>query len=103
MAKLVGLKNLCTPALIYLIISSIAIVIMAIQNYNSVNVYCLGNFSCKTSISTFIIFIIKIIYVLFWTWILNLICNAGMPQVAWFLLLLPYILLFILIALLMFS
>jgi hypothetical protein len=44
------------------------------------------------------IFIIKVVYILFWTWILNLICSAGAPGVAWFLVLLPLIVFFILIA-----
>ena len=97
-----GLKNLCTPASIYLVISLIALVIMAAQNYfnGSTNVYCLGSYSCVVS-STLLIFAIKLIYILFWTWILNLICNAGAPGISWFLILVPFILLFILLAYMM--
>jgi hypothetical protein len=74
---------------------------MAIHNYGNFNTYCLGSYTCNVS-STGLVFIIKILYILFWTWILNLICKAGVPQLAWFLVLLPFILFFILIAL-MFS
>ena len=95
-----GLRKLCTPAYVYLVISFIFIIIAAIQNYGNVNVYCLGSYSCDVS-STFLIFIIKLLYVLFWTWILNLICRAGYSSVSWFLLLLPILLFFILLALLM--
>jgi hypothetical protein len=95
-----GLRKLCTPAYVYLVISFIFIIIAAIQNYGNVNVYCLGSYSCDVS-STFLIFIIKLLYVLFWTWILNLICRAGYSGVSWFLLLLPILLVFILVALLM--
>jgi len=97
-----GLKNLCSPARIYLVISLIAIFIMAAQNiYNgSTNVYCLGSYSCNVS-NTILIFVIKFIYVLFWTWILNLICRAGAPGVSWLLLFFPFILFFVLIALMM--
>jgi hypothetical protein len=98
---LVGLKNLCTPAKVYLIISFFFILIMAIQNYNNNDIYCLGYYSCQTD--TTLVFIIKILYVLFWTWILNIICSAGATGVAWFLVLLPYVILFILLALLMIS
>ena len=70
-----GLRKLCTPAYVYLVISVIFIIIAAIQNYGNINVYCLGSYSCDVS-STFLIFIIKLLYVLFWTWILNLICRA---------------------------
>lgn len=97
-----GLKNLCTPASIYLGISLIAIFIMGIQNYisGSANVYCLGSYSCVVS-STVLVFMIKLIYVLFWTWILNLICRAGAPGLSWLLVLFPFILFFVLLAYIM--
>jgi len=91
--------NLCKPALVYLIISTIAIVIMIFQNIGSNNVYCLGMIKCDVPNIT-LIFIIKILYVAFWTWILNLICRSGNTKIAWILLLLPFILFFILILLL---
>lgn len=87
-----GLRKLCTPSYVYLVISMIALFVLMIQNYGNVNTYCLGSFSCDVS-STFIVFLIKFIYILFWTWILNLICNAGAPGIAWFLVLLPFVLL----------
>jgi hypothetical protein len=34
------------------------------------------------------IFIIKIVYVIFWTWVLNLICQQGYTPVSWLLVLL---------------
>lgn len=97
-----GLRKLCTPAYVYLVISMIAILVMAIQNYNNVDVYCLGDYSCN-NVNVTLLFIIKFVYVLFWTWILNLICNAGATNLAWFLVIFPFLLLFILLALLMFS
>ena len=93
----IGLNNLCSPAYFYLVISMIAIVIMAFQNMGNESVYCLGSYTCNVSSST-LIFIIKIIYVLFWTWLLNIICKSGFTSIAWFLVLLPFILLFILIS-----
>jgi len=86
-----GLKNLCTPSYVYLILSIIALIFMAIQNYGNINVYCLGSYSCVVS-STLLIFLIKIVYVLFWTWILNLMCRAGATTFSWFLVLFPFIL-----------
>jgi hypothetical protein len=96
-----GLRNLCTPSYIYLVVSVIALVVMMYQNMGNVDKYCLGSYTCNVS-STALIFIIKAIYILFWTWVLNLICNAGAPGVAWFVLLLPIILLFVLLAGMMF-
>jgi hypothetical protein len=98
---IVGLTKLCPPAKVYLILSSIFIIIMALQNYNNNDIYCLGYYSCQ--VDTVLVFIIKILYIVFWTWILNIICSAGAGAVniAWFLVLFPYIILFILLASLM--
>lgn len=97
---IVGLKKLCPPALFYLVISLISVVLMAFQNYGNENVYCLGTFSCNVS-SVYLIFIMKLVYIIFWTWVLNLICSAGAPAVSWLLVLLPIILFFILIGMMM--
>lgn len=91
-----GLKNLCTPSYVYLVLSTIALVMMAFQNYGNMNVYCLGSYSCVVS-STLLIFLIKIVYVLFWTWILNLMCRAGATTFSWLLVLFPFILFFAII------
>jgi hypothetical protein len=98
----IGLKNLCTPAYVYLVLSILAIVIMLFQNIGNERVYCLGSYNCDVS-STSLIFIIKIIYVLFWTWLLNVICKSGAPLVSWFLVLFPFVLFFILIIISVFS
>lgn len=97
-----GLRNLCTPSYVYLVLSLIALVVMMTQNIGSENIYCLGDYTCDVT-STTMIFLIKIMYVLFWTWVLNLICRAGAPGIAWFLVLFPFILLFIFIGLFMFK
>jgi hypothetical protein len=97
--SIVGLRNLCTPAVIYLAISMMLLVVMYIQNRNNINVYCLGAYECDVTNVT-AIFIVKFIYILFWTWILNLICNSGWTSIAWLLLLLPVIMFFLLVALL---
>ncbi len=97
--SIAGLRNLCTPAFIYLVISMLLLVVMYIQNRNNVDVYCLGAYECDVTNVT-AIFIVKFIYILFWTWILNLICNSGWTSIAWLLLLLPVIMFFLLVALL---
>ena len=98
--QVAGLKKLCTPAFLYLVISLIAIFVMALQNYTNEKVYCLGYYSCNVP-SVYLIFVIKIIYVIFWTWILNLICRSGLPIVSWLLVLFPLILFFLLISIMM--
>lgn len=99
---IVGLRNLCTPAYVYLVISAIAVVGMLYQNYGNIDKYCIGSYSCTVS-STIMVFLIKAIYVLFWTWVLNLICRSGAPGVSWFLVLIPFILMFIFISMMFIS
>lgn len=96
------LRKLCTPSYVYLVISSIALIVMLYQNMGNVNTYCLGDYSCSVS-STALIFIIKAVYILFWTWVLNLMCKANATNIAWLVLLLPVIIMFILIGAMMIS
>lgn len=93
----IGLKNICNPAMVYLVLSVLALLIMAAQNFNGDSIYCLGSYSCNVS-SVSLLFIVKIVYVIFWTWLLNIICKSGYPIVSWILVLLPFLLLFILIS-----
>ena len=97
--SIVGLRNLCTPAVIYLAISMMLLVVMYIQNRNNVDVYCLGAYECDVTNVT-AIFLVKFVYILFWTWILNLICSSGFTSISWLLVLMPIILSFLLVALL---
>ena len=99
---LVGLRDLCTPAYLYLVISIITILVIALQNFGNKNVYCLGPYACDTP-NTYTIFILKMIYVIFWTWILNILCKSGYTSVSWILVLLPYIFMFLLIAIMFLS
>lgn len=94
------LKELCTPAALYFVISMISLVIVIFQNVGNTNSYHVGNFSCRVP-STMLVFIIKFIYIAFWTYILNLICKDGHVGLSWLLVLLPWILLFVIMGLLM--
>lgn len=94
MSGIVGLRNLCSPALFYLILSFISIFTMILQNsYTSPDIYCLGNYSCSANKT--VIILISIVYAVFWTWILNIICSAGASYVSWILVLLPFLLFFV--------
>jgi hypothetical protein len=94
------LKDLCTPAMVYFVISVISLAMVLLQNLGNQNSYTVGSFSCRVP-STALVFIVKIIYILFWTWILNLICKDGHTSISWLLVLLPWILLFVMVGLLM--
>ena len=95
-----SLKELCTPAVIYFVISMVSLVMVLLQNLGNSNSYNVGNFSCSVPNTAFV-FVVKLIYVLFWTYVLNLICKDGHTGLSWLLVLLPWILLFVIIGLLM--
>jgi hypothetical protein len=69
-------SKLCTPALIYLVIAVIGI-LMAIK---------------RTGILSGVV---SLIFVLIWTWFLNFLCKKGYKVVSWLLLFLPFISVFL--------
>ena len=91
---IVGLRKICQPAEFYLAVSLLMLFVMAIQNYFS-DFYCIGPFSCDTNV--LFMFIMKFIYIIFWTWLINIICKSGFTNIAWFLVLIPYILLLVIL------
>ena len=95
-----NISQLCTPSYVYFIISMLSLAMLAIQNLGNRQMYSLGSFSCRVP-STIAVFLLKLLYVLFWTWILNLMCNDGHINIAWFLVLLPFIFMFIIMGLVM--
>ena len=95
-----SIKELCTPAMLYFVISILALFVVLMQNLGNINSYHVGSFSCRVP-NTAVVFIVKLIYVLFWTYVLNLICKDGHTTISWLLVLLPWILLFVMMGILM--
>ena len=89
------LKQLCTPAFLYFVLSMLGVLVSVVQNLGNSRRYNLGMLSARVP-STFLVFLVEIIYILFWTWVLNLMCKDGHKEIAWFLVLIPFILLFLL-------
>ncbi len=88
------LKDLCSPALLYFLISIVGLIIVAIQNMTSnMNTLQLAGMHMRVP-SLLLLFVVKLIYILFWTWILNLICKDGHTTISWLLVLVPFILMF---------
>ena len=92
--KMSTTKNLCTPAFVYFAVSILGLILIIFNNLGNKNIYNLGTFSANVP-NTTLIFVIKLIYILFWTWILNLICRDGHSGIAWALVLFPFILIFL--------
>ena len=88
----------CTPARIYLGISFVALVIIVIQNVlnSNQNELCVGVYKCTMS-HKLLVLVFKVIYMLFWAWLLNFLCKKGLKNLAWFILLLPFLLIAVII------
>ena len=85
------IKDLCTPAYVYFILSSISVLIYVYyMNRNSMN---------NDHTTGGLVF--NVVYYLFWTWVLNLICNSTFLQnkvgknagqvISWLLVLFPIV------------
>ena len=90
-----SVQQLCTPAYVYFVLSVIGIIGAMIQNLGGhKKLYSLGPLHIPVPHVNFV-FIMKIIYVFFWTYLLNLICKDGHKEISWFLVLIPFIMLFV--------
>lgn len=88
--------NLCTPSKIYLVVG---IVLLSISLYydittNDSDKICLGSVKCKVKNKPSY-YLLNVFFILLWAWILNLFCRYGWTKLSWFLLLFPYILMFV--------
>lgn len=66
-------KHLCTPAMVYFVLSMITILLALLNRMSALSI------------------IIKLFFVLLWTWFLNYLCKKGHAGISWFLVLLPFI------------
>lgn len=85
-------KNLCSPSLFYLAVSTIVILSVFVENVGnkSHQHLVIVNSAIRTP-SKLLIFIINIVGIMLWCWILNLMCKANHPEIAWLVVLFPYI------------
>lgn len=69
-----SILSLCSPALLYLIISIFAIIMMIINKMQPLTI------------------VLKTLFIVIWTWVLNLLCNIGHTGISWVLVLVPFVL-----------
>tara|TARA_E500000178_G_scaffold305130_1_gene316376 strand:- start:328 stop:693 length:366 start_codon:yes stop_codon:yes gene_type:complete len=100
--KKINLKDYCTPSLIYLGISLIVLFSIIVQNiFSSDNTdLCIGIYKCTFS-HKLMVLVLKIFYIIFWTWLLNYLCKKGYKMLSWFILLIPFLLAAVMIGLLL--
>ena len=94
------LNKLCKPAYFYFMMSMFIVVFIFIQNLGNTNLYCVGSYQCQVP-NTTVVFIGKVLYIIFWTWLLNLICKSGLSEISWLLVLFPIVLFFVLLGVLL--
>ena len=77
------MTNLCKPSQYYLLFSLVGL--LAIITYNIIT-----GARCGT-VTNSLTFLTQLFYILFWSWILNKICEKGYQKFSWFLFLVPIV------------
>ena len=95
-----SLKKLCTPAMIYFVISISTLLVMIFSNIGNTNRFCMGEFECPVD-NVFVIYIIKLSYLLFVTVMLDSLCKNGYAGISWFLVFFPILFYFVVLGLFM--
>jgi hypothetical protein len=95
--------KLCTPAQIYLIVSFILIVLsyfglnaisqqITLNQSNNSFLQSL-NFTYQKDARTS--YVVQAVFIVLWTWVLSYLCKKGFSNLSWFLILLPWVLMFL--------
>lgn len=75
------MSSLCSPALLYLIISIFAIIMMIINKMQPMSI------------------VVKALFVVIWSWFLNYLCSQNHEGISWFLVILPMVLMLVIFSL----
>ena len=102
MKLLKKVNALCMPAYIYFMISIVALSLVILQNLINGNMkeLCVGAYSCTVP-NVVVLFVLKVMYVVFWTVVLDAFCKYGLKQLSWFMVLFPLILSAVMVGLMM--
>jgi|TARA_B110000285_G_scaffold175729_1_gene197142 hypothetical protein len=94
------LKKMCSPAIIYFVLSIVTLIVMVISNMGNNRTLCMGEFECPVD-NLLMIYLIKIGYILFSTIVLDSLCKNGYETISWFLVFFPILAYFALLGLFM--
>ena len=95
------IKKLCTPATVYFAISISSLLYLIFTNMGNNSTLCVGNFECPVD-NIYIIYIIKLAYLLLMTIILDSLCKNGYTSISWFILFLPLLTFFLMLGIFMY-
>lgn len=102
MAYKFNIMKLCAPAAIHFITSIIGLLTLLVVSKDVKNVICVNNAKCNVGNKP-AFFTVEGLLILFWTFILDLLCKSGYRLLSWLLILMPFILFFIVITLVEFN
>jgi ABC-type uncharacterized transport system permease subunit len=71
------MTSICLPAIVYLVIAIIAIIVMITAKFQPISI------------------LVKVLFIALWTWFLNFLCSSGYEWISWFLVILPFIIFFV--------
>ena len=94
-------NRLCAPAKLYFVISAVSYLFILIQNVGGQGKFTLGSYSCRHS-NPMILLLIQALYILFWSWLLNVICKIN-KNISWVIVLFPFVLFFVALGILLFQ
>jgi hypothetical protein len=81
---------LCTPAQVYFVLCVLSILAILMQKYQDFTTDTVERSHTKVPHHNMLYFVFKILYVIVWTFLLQLLCKHGYNNVSWFLVLLPF-------------
>jgi len=94
------IKKMCTPAIVYLLLSVFSLLVLVFSNLGNRTTLCVGEYDCPVD-NVFVIFVVKALYIAFVTIVLDSLCKNGWGAISWFLVFLPIFLFFIVLGLFM--
>tara|TARA_Y100000992_G_C21244127_1_gene482318 strand:- start:710 stop:1012 length:303 start_codon:yes stop_codon:yes gene_type:complete len=89
-------SKLCTPAKLYFVVALLLLFMLILTNMDNGNALCIGEYSCTVT-DKVLVFVLNLLYIAFYTYVLNLICKDNWSSLAWFLVLLPFVLALLLV------
>ena len=98
MLGLNDIRKMCSPAVIYFFISVFSLLMLIGMNLSNhgTNTLCVGNYECPTE-SLLMVYLMKGLYILFMTIVLDSLCKNGYASISWFLLFFPLLFYFIIL------
>jgi uncharacterized membrane protein (DUF441 family) len=75
------MNRLCSPALLYLIIAIISIIMGIVAKAQPITL------------------VVKALFVVIWTWFLNFLCSLGHEGISWFLVIMPFVIMLVVVSL----